>query len=244
LILLLSGEGPTDIGACSMPVESCDGESFIAGPMAIFVDQLVESKIGYSLLATGGVRFISEHGLSLIAKSLVKRKSPRLPGRKKQKETGYFEKNARALAIKAQTLAAELKDEVISILFRDADGTASTVRGLYEDKRESMLRGFKMEEYPSGVPMIPKPKSEAWLLCALKLDPYSYCDALENESGNDSSPNSLKGKLDDAIGHHAGSSELAEMVRNRRIDVVRIGMPSMRDFRDRLFEVLGLQCGR
>ena len=69
MILLLSGEGPSDVGQCSIPSTFCDGSS-----------------------------------------------------------TGYFEQNARALAVKAKELAVELKDEVTSILFRDADGTASTVR--------------------------------------------------------------------------------------------------------------------
>jgi len=43
-----------------------------------------------------------------------------------------------------------------------------------------------------GVAMIPKPKSEAWLLCALKNKPYESCEKLEDRSGNDDSPNSLK----------------------------------------------------
>jgi len=184
LILLLSGEGPSDVGQCSIPSTFCDGSS-----------------------------------------------------------TGYFEKNARALAVKAKELAVELKDEVTSILFRDADGTVSRVRGLYEAKRDSMLRGFEMEGYSSGVPMIPKPKSEAWLLCAVKQHPYNHCAALENESGNDNSPNPLKGQLDHALGHHAGATELAEMVRDRKIDVNRIDMPSLEDFKRRLFAVLGMQYG-
>ncbi len=238
MILLLSGEGASDIGKCSISIDFCDTNLFVPGPMALFVDQLLESKLNYSLLDMGAIRFISEHGLSLIAKSLVNRKRPRLPRKNQQKETIYFEKNARALAIKAKTLAIECKDEVVSVLFRDADGTASTMRGLYEAKRESMFRGFEMEAYSSGIPMIPKPKSEAWLLCALKSAPYQHCAALEKESGNDNSPKALKKQLEQALGHHADSNELADLVKNRTINVTTIHMPSLNDFKICLFDVL------
>jgi len=238
VILLLSGEGSSDIGKCSSPKNFCDTSLFVPGPMAFFVDQLFESKLNYSLLDMGGIRFISEHGLSLIAKSLVNRKRPRLPRKNKQKETMYFEKNARALAIKAKELTIECKDEVVSVLFRDADGTASTIRGLYEAKRESMFRGFEMEAYSLGIPMIPKPKSEAWLLCALKSDRYQHCAGLENQSGNDNSPNSLKKQLEQALGHHTDSNQLADLVKNRTINVTTINMPSLNDFKTCLFDVL------
>ena len=48
--------------------------------------------------------------------------------------------------------------------------------------------------------MIPKPKSEAWLICALKRDPYQVCERLEARSGNDQSPNSLKRELEQLLG--------------------------------------------
>jgi len=56
--------------------------------------------------------------------------------------------------------------------------------------------GFKIEKFDRGVAMIPKPKSEAWLLCALRNKAYENCQKLEDRSGNDDSPNSLKKELD------------------------------------------------
>jgi len=208
------------------------------GPMAIFVDQLIAARFHYSCLEMGCVRFISEQSLARIGKDLVKKRRPVLPGKKKKRETGYFERNARALAVKAKSLMAELGDEVVSILFRDADGTASTCRGLYEDKRDSILRGFEMEEYAQGVPMVPKPKSEAWLLCALKQNPYQHCDVLENASGNDNSPNDLKTQLDNRMGRRLSAEELTDMARDRTIDVHQIKMTSMKWFKKRLVSVL------
>lgn len=238
MILLLSGEGKTDIGECGNQSRYCDVESFVPGPMAIFIDQLVEKKLQFSCLENGYVRFINEHALAAIGKGLAKKRRPSMPSKKKRKETLYFELNARALAVKAKLLMAELKDEVIAVLFRDADGTASTTRGLYETKRDSMLRGFAIEEYVKGVPMVPKPKSEAWILCAAKENPYNHCDQLEGMSGNDNSSNPLKQQLDNALGEHVGAIGLANMARDGDFDVHRIDMPSMNWFKDCLDAVL------
>ncbi|MDQ6951647.1 MAG: hypothetical protein Q9M26_08290 [Mariprofundales bacterium] len=236
MILLLSGEGPSDMGRCDHQ------NGFKPGPMALFVDQLVERHLAFSCLETGCVRFISEQALTDFGKKLVQRKSPRLPGKKYQKETCFFERNAQALAVKAQELAAEVSDEVISVLFRDADGTALTCRGLYEKKRDSMVRGFELQGYLKGIPMIAKPKSEAWLLCAVKPNPYSHCDALESTSGNDSSPNALKQQLEKALSGHIGSWGLAEMVSDGTIDVHRIDMPSLNWFKERLNQTLNVDA--
>lgn len=51
---------------------------------------------------------------------------------------------------------------------------------MWTDKLESMKNGFKEADCILGVPMIPKPKSEAWLLCACKENAYQHCAALEN----------------------------------------------------------------
>jgi hypothetical protein len=43
LLILISGEGPTDAGAY-------EAGRFLAGPMVFFVDQWMERRTGYSLL--------------------------------------------------------------------------------------------------------------------------------------------------------------------------------------------------
>lgn len=42
MILLLSGEGPSDIGSCMAATGECEGEDFRPGPMALLIDRLVE----------------------------------------------------------------------------------------------------------------------------------------------------------------------------------------------------------
>ena len=99
-----------------------------------------------------------------------------------------------------------------------------------------MLKGFEEEGYSRGVPMIPKPKSEAWVLCGLKYNDQ-HCDALEERSGNDDSPNSLKKELREHQGGQLTRSDLIELFQDRTIDVEQTKAPSFLAFRKRLEEV-------
>lgn len=239
MYFLLSGEGPTDIGHCSDNKNACEGSSHLQGPMAIIVSQLVEQRLHFSFMNTRYYGFVSKR--ELVRKSAIfkyQKKSLRLPGKKKPKETGYFYRNARALALCAKDKEAELKDEVIAVLFRDSDGTASADRGLWKNKWDSIIQGFSDEGFEHGVPMIPKPKSEAWIICSLKNNPYQGCEALENRSGNDKSPNSLKGELTAILDGLPSREQLCEMVNNGAIDVNRIEMPSFLAFKKALFNLL------
>ncbi len=240
MYFLFSGEGAKDLGRCRITVSACEGTEYDHGPMTVIVDHLVDGRLNFSLLDTEHYGFLSESHLSRLTRKLKPaKKSPRLPGRKRAKETQYFHGNARALASYAKAKAAELDDEVVAILFHDSDGTVSAGRGLWKDKWRSMIDGFNEQGFATGVPMIPKPKSEAWLLCALRDNPYQNCAALEKRSGNDNSPNSLKDELKDWLGYSPSRVDLCEMVNDKRVDVHRIDMPSFKAFKERLDEVLG-----
>ena len=244
MYLLLSGEGASDIGVCSPTASSCDRPAFKEGPMAVMVDQLVEDCQGYEMshFDTDRVSFVSEAFLAE-NKQRPKRKAMLLKGKKRSAETRYFFENARALAKAAKIKSEEVDDQVVAILFRDSDGTASAGRGHWQDKHNSILEGFRAEEYKFGVAMIPKPKSEAWLLCATKQNKYLHCASLEDESGNDKGRNPLKDQLSESLG---GSSEIAtlnQLLRDKEIDVGQIDMPSLNVFKTNLAEVVALAQG-
>jgi hypothetical protein len=215
MFFLLSGEGVTDMGAGKTDAPVCEGADFFVGPMAMIVAQVVESQHNYSIL-DGACGFVSENGLTHRAGELkAVKKALRLPGKKQAKETRYFFNNARILSRMAKEKAAAITDEVVAVLFRDADGTASAGRGLWEEKRQSMLDGFEEEGFDKGVPMLPKPKSEAWLICALKKRPYQDCNDLEDRSGNDKSPKSLKKELAKLLGEEVTPELLCDKVQAR-----------------------------
>jgi hypothetical protein len=206
--------------------------------MTIIVDQMVEARHHYSPLDTGCCGFVSRGTLVDRASELkAAKKAMRLPGKKRARETRYFFNNARVLARIAKEREGERKDDVVAVLFRDAD-TATAGRGPWPEKRQSMLDGFAEEGFARGVPMIPKPTSEAWLLCALRKNPYQGCAALEDRSGNPHSPRSLKGELEKRLGHQPTREELCELVANGTIDQRRIDMPSFNALRERLEAVL------
>ncbi len=248
MYVLLSGEGPSDLGQCELGLDQCETENFQPGPMSWVVDQLIDSFqcFEFSHISSNCVGFVSES-------YLAKNKAPpaqkvRLRGKKKPPETQYYFENARALAIAARRKSEEINgDKVIAVLFRDSDGTASAGRGDWLNKHHSILAGYAVENYEYGVAMLPKPKSEAWLLCAVKDNPYQHCQQLEDESGNDKGQNPLKEQLSEALQGNDSVEQLNDKIRGHEIDVHRIDMPSFNAFKDNLKEVvrgaLGLPLG-
>ncbi len=235
---LFSGEGATDLGLCAGNAAKCEGDDYQHGPMTVIVDQIVERRHHYSLLETRHYGFVSRRTLVDRASALkAARKPPRLPGKRRTKETRYFFNNARVLARIAREREEVLRDSVVAVLFRDSD-TASAGRGAWDDKRRSMLDGFEEEGFAKGVPMIPRPTSEGWLLCALKQDSYQGCAALEHRSSSGESARPLKRELEELHGGSLSRERLVQLVTDRVIDVERVDMPSFSAFRARLEEVI------
>jgi hypothetical protein len=86
--------------------------------------------------------------------------------------------------------------------------------------------------------VVPNPKSETRLICAVKANPYQACDTLEDRSGNDNSPNSLKAELEEILGEPATSEKLNPMVSERQFDCHQIKMKSFQEFRKQLVRVV------
>ena len=204
--------------------------------MALIVDKLLERHhTAYGLIEShdaGGdcIVYVAKSELSSFAK-----KGPTLlPGQKYGKGNAFFVSNAQCLGLYAKKLSAEEAGiPVIAILFRDGDGTNSKKE--WSAKVESMRRGFELVEFRTGVSMVPNPKSEAWLICALRSPAYSGCASLEHESGNDNSSNPLKDQLAHLCGGlHPSAETQADWVRDGRVDPSRIEMPSFSVFKEDL----------
>jgi hypothetical protein len=236
MLLMLSGEGSGDIGICRADVGMCEGTDFRPGPMAWLIDKLVEPLWRSSPIDTGSFVFVREDSLVQYTKEQIRPLS--FPGKGRPLETRFHFKNARALGRMAKERAVTVGCPVGAVLFRDSDGTRSTPANEWNAKVVSMEDGFAAEGFDFGVAMVPRPKSEAWLLCALKDQPYQNCAPLEDASGNDASPNNLKKQVDevlDADGKTTG--DLPGMVNDRTIDAQRIDMPSYNRFRARMQDV-------
>lgn len=231
--LILSGEGPTDLGTVKLVAGKWE---FVPGPMAWIVDQLLKvNYTTYSLLEShqaGGNCVIYVGKSELIP---CRREGPTLlPGFKHGKGNAFFTRNAQCLALHAKKVSEEDSGTpVIAILFRDGDGTNSKEE--WSKKVKSMRSGFASQQFLTGVPMVPNPKSEAWMICALRNSPYTNCASIEDQSGNDNSPNSLKNQLKALCGgSHPSAEQQANWVKRGTVDPGRIDMPSFSEFKQDL----------
>lgn len=102
MILVVSGEGPTDIGVCTNGRGRCSGGDFKPGAMGMIVDKIAENEVGYSLHGATALEFVSEGSRLQMAKNL---KKTFVIGKRRDFETAHFFKEARALAnfAKAET---------------------------------------------------------------------------------------------------------------------------------------------
>ena len=240
MILLLSCEGPTDLGT-SERGGLCRGNEFLPGPMARLVEQLLEPCLGITILSyardsdSEWVYFLCKADLGQKARDLKNPKSLFLPGADVPKGALYYVKAAYALGLHAREIETQSGDLVMAVFFRDSDGTQTCPRTQWQDKRNAVEKGFEAAEFAGGVAMIPKPKSEAWLLCALQRH-YQHCDSLEDESGNDDSPNSLKKQLAECLEQEICREVLDDLVREGTIVAANIQMPSFVAFKTSLLE--------
>jgi len=209
--------------------------------MTCVLDTLIESSMGYSVLDTQGYEYLSESHLEdCEQRRRGNRKGLFLPGKKAGQETGYFYVNAWILAQETLELEAQRNDRAIAVLFRDTDGTRSTRNGLWQAKWDSMLHGFARGGLEDrGVPMLPKPKSEAWLLCAFEGPAYQDCATLEEITGNDRGANPAKDRLEKATGG-ATRDDLVHRLKEQPFDhdATAQQMPSFASFRERLLAAL------
>lgn len=239
MFFLVSGEGSSDIGTHSANATKkamYEGDEFVAGPMAIIIEKMANFiKSDYSFSVKNDFAFLHKNEL----KQKRAYHSPILPGRKRKIETALFFHNAYTLGQIAKELEKRKRCPVIAVLFRDTDGTHSTRNGMLEEKRKSMEDGFSYSGCQNGISMIPKPKSEVWLLCALQENPYNDCQRFENLSGNDAAPDSAKNRLEQRFqSKHINYSDVPKMIQDGSIDPNRVDMPSLNYFRDRLAKVL------
>lgn len=243
MIVVCSGEGVSDLGTCTNQLGVCQDDSYKLGPLTVIVDSVIEEFLGYSprQVHFASYRYYSESYLGVrLSQKKQERKGFVLAGRKHGLETGLFYSNAWMLGEIAKELEEAENDSAIAILFRDTDGASKAPRDLWISKHASMSEGFKRAEFQRGVPMVPRPKSEAWFLCAAKEQPYQHCGTLEDLPGNDKSPNAAKDQLARVLGVDAKAEHLLRWLENNRLDTEALAeqMPSFLAFRERMKEVL------
>lgn len=241
MLFLLSGEGPTDFGTCQMGLDPCEGDAFEQGPLAVVVASVAELVLGYDPIDTGHFRLVTKATLKSVADNLEPRKV-RVPGRSRPRETGYFYTSARALAVIARRWAEEAGDDVVAVLFRDSDTSLREGQQEWQLKWDSMNDGFEVEGHPFGVAVLPRPTSEAWLICLLSPRyATASCNDLEERSCSPHAAVPLKTELEGLLGGLCTREILCERIRAVLGRLPAVSMPSFIAFRERLNAVIS-QC--
>ena len=187
MYVFFSGEGASDFGVCDMGVQHqyCMGDYYLPGPLTYIVDAMIEIKYKYSIIESNVAVFVDGAELERI-KIQIKpsKKSIRLRGYNVPAETRFHFEDARSFAFAVSDFVAEKNEnKFIAILFRDSNTNDNKE---WQNKRNSMLSGFevgfsKRQISNNGIPMLPRPVSEAWLLCAIyrQENQNSNCEYLE-----------------------------------------------------------------
>ena len=158
-----------------------------------------------------------------------------MPSTDEDKEVAVFHLQARALA----TLASKDPDGG-AILFHDCDFTREKVnpdqrKARYKAIVCAMERGFKKAGFKNGVPMVPRPRSESWLLCLCRQTEAPGEAYFEDLPGNDKAPNSGKKRLANALG--CKEREIYDRLAQLSFDWARLQAPSFLFFAKRLRHV-------
>lgn len=223
LDILLSGEGPSDLGS----IDS-NGE-FKEGPMTCLIKKIIDSfSIKNETEIYFTFKYISRNQISNRTKELPKKKLTL--SRTSEKKFIFFRKAAIALGLIAKEVSTQ-----IAVYFHDADRTNSEHPKTWEYMIESIETGFLESDFKNGLAMVPKPTSEAWLICCLKK--YRNCEQLENLPGNESSDRHPKKILNEIICTEANTEILLEIA-CEKCDVEKIKMPSFIYFKEKLEKVL------
>jgi len=246
--LLVTGEGPTDMGCCKNQSEVCTGEDYQTGPVGILMSKFLER-----YLPEWNAEQLEFHNpesfTTFIYRSwfdhLTKEKQLIRPSKKGVKK-GFIEHAQRAAALGDY---AKLNAFQIAAYFHDTDGTRSEQRD-DPHRRENLVKaineGFRaVDFFECGIAVVPKPTSEAWLLCMCKAVPYQHCNKLEDElSGNDRSPQRAPKKLlAEALNVEELDREILCKIA-RQVDIERIDMNSFNAVRQSLRQAIKTICGK
>lgn len=171
MIVVLSGEGPTDLGQCGNAQNICQDGDFQIGPMTALLDQMLAPRLGYSPRTTqGGYLFVSEGALVVQERARKnERRKVSLVGKKRAQETGYFYINAWMLADIALEIETERGDKVVAFCFEIVMG------------HELAMLSYG---HPSGIPCLVGLAGENFqgeCLCFLNQNLRLGCFVLSNQ---------------------------------------------------------------
>jgi hypothetical protein len=246
--IVVTGEGPTDIGVSINTEFVAHDNNFEQGPMFVVIEKILHQHLpDWNKEALTVKTFVYRKQLGIYLKE--NRSTIKLPSKNKANK-GHLEhvKGAYALGRIAKDLMVD-GQESIAIYFHDTDGTLSELTKeprRQENRVQAISEGFIAADHKAGVAMVPKPTSEAWFICSCKENsPYQFCHNLETElSGNQKCSNHRSPKIRLASEMNAERTtryNLLPLARN--LDVTDMDMPSFNQFRNDMKQAIRNICG-
>lgn len=231
---VLCGEGPTDLFYDEVYQKQ--------GPIKDSVDQLLlhfwgaESAFEFERMSPRNLKVSAGKGKPEKKSAIVRGAKNRFP------EHRNIAVRAKCLAEKAETLASEKKEDPSNwgvIYFHDLDSPSGTdIDSTYVDYIAAMHEGFDAAKYERGVPMVPKTRSESWLLCVMNPDKCKENKYYENLAMSDKSPKAGKKVLSQEQGKSSKRDAYKCLEKQRDdFDWVSLESPSFVFFRNRLHVV-------
>jgi len=240
--IVVTGEGITDMGVCRDEY-ICTGDDLDMGPVSLLLLKLVHQHLpdwNADLIdmaqPTQHLTLIYHGYLGEISKTRQRLRPS------KTLSKGFIEHAQRAEALGHYALTQQHE---LAAYFHDADGTRSDSPQRWNQLSMAIATGFQAAGLNErGIALVPKPKSEAWFICAVKPEPYQHCSCLEDElSGNDRSPERAPKKVLGALLNNPGyhRQDLCDLV--GKLDVKHLDMPSFNAVRDQVITAITSLCG-
>ena len=225
MYFLLTGEGSTDIGY------SDENPGILLSALTTLAAEVTDEDFRNSY------HIVSRVDLSTLCRDIPNTPKSMLSRGAKKKYDGMnaIQRQAQALGKMAKEM-----DDSGAVFFHDCDYThsqASDPQDYYEELVRTIETGFYLnDKYRDGVAMIPKPRSESWLLAHYQDTPYQSSERFEKLPGNDASPNSGKKVL--AQFFKCQEKDIYNHVNAAEIDWCRIDCPSFIFFKKRFQHVV------
>ncbi len=224
---LLMGEGASDLGSADRP-----------GPLIVPLKRLAKEITGEDEECFP-CSFACKTQVETAAKSFERsqpRKKILLRGKKRKFATlASFERMATGLGL----VALSNSQNTGAVFFHDCDYTRSEVSSpdkYYEQLVCCIEQGFEQVHFQCGVPMVPKPRSESWILCHYQEHPYQNCRRFEDLPANDAALGTGKKRLAKFLG--CAESRIYQIIDPEIVDWSRIDAPSFLFFKKRFQHVV------
>ncbi|MFT4929505.1 MAG: hypothetical protein ACI8WB_005638 [Phenylobacterium sp.] len=239
---MVSGEGRSDIGGGNSGQAISTGDDFYKGPMTVLLERVLNRHLPYWIKQLPNSEPLN---FAYVSHGYLKRqgKDSKLRFPSKDVAKGHLGEYKQAAELAKLSITQECQ---LAVYFIDCDGKN-------EDKNEqSILRQNRVNAIKKGftkgkalgVAMVPKPTSEAWLICHCQTTPYNNCGQWETRlSGNDNCPDeqSAKKVLKGFTNMAYNDPRMVDIAHDVIVD--RLNMPSFNQFRNDLKTVIRDVCG-